>query len=182
MPSRGPEEDDGEVELSRYPDHSDGANHPLLNGLSSHSERPTYPRRASVSSLHRKHPTLYMTVKRWWKPIAALSAPFILLFLYALLHPHVPGLPPLPTVSIHSGNKYTGPESFSSGGFGGEVPCGCGATEEGERLCRLYHKEGLKSSRLMEGTGARVRRFLHKAREGHPVKVGILGGSGTSYL
>ncbi len=56
--------------------------------------------------------------------------------------------------------------------------CTCGYTEEGERLCRIYHRESLRRTRLVQGTGARVRRTLLAAREGKALKIGILGGSG----
>ena len=63
-----------------------------------------------------------------------------------------------------------------------EDPCECGETEEGGRLCDIYRIAGLRASRVVEGTGARVRRVLQKAREGKGLKVGILGGSGEYIL
>lgn len=62
-----------------------------------------------------------------------------------------------------------------------EDPCLCGHTSEGERICSIYQKEGLKHMKAVEGTGARMRRVLQKSREGQALKVGILGGSGKSH-
>jgi hypothetical protein len=56
--------------------------------------------------------------------------------------------------------------------------CGEGDSKEGQRLCEVYKPEGLDSTRLVQGTGARVRRALGKAREGKAMKIGVLGGSG----
>jgi hypothetical protein len=112
-----------------------------------------------------------------------------LVFIYSLVHPHVPGLPALPKVKVHIGTE----DSVSSGagagagvgGLGGnegceEYGCICGSTDEGRRLCEVYRREGLAKSQLVKGSGARVRRVLQKARDGERIKVGILGGSGKS--
>lgn len=56
--------------------------------------------------------------------------------------------------------------------------CTCGDTDEGRRQCDVYGVEGLERSRLVKGTGARVRRMLLRGREGHKLKIGVLGGSG----
>jgi hypothetical protein len=151
-------------------DNGGESSHPLLNGS------PNLGTRHETRSSRYIRPTSAQVLKRWWKPLAALLSPFILLFIYAMVHPHVPGLPPLPTVSIHHGGS-------TSGEWVGEVNipqdvCNCGATDEGERLCSIYQPEGLRHSRAIEGSGARVRRVLQKAREGHALKIGVLGGSG----
>lgn len=119
-----------------------------------------------------------MGLRRWWKPIVLIATPFILLGIYAIVHPHVPGLPPLPTVNIHSGAPLPEWGTLSKE----EDPCRCGETREGERLCDVYHSAGLRASRAVEGTGARIRRVLQKAREGERLKVGVLGGSGECSL
>ena len=36
----------------------------------------------------------------------------------------------------------------------------------------------MRNSRLIEGTGARMRKVLQKARNGEKIKIGVLGGSG----
>lgn len=96
------------------------------------------------------------------------------MFIYSLVHPHVKGLPPLPKISITSGNAVGQPyyeEKIVQ-------DCICGATDEGKRLCSLYREETLRSSRLIEGTGARIRKVLKKASNGEKIKVSVLGGSG----
>lgn len=120
------------------------------------------------------YPSIHSTYRRLWKPIVILSIPFLLVFLYSLVHPHVKGLPPLPKISITSGGAVSQPyyeEKIVQ-------DCICGATDEGKRLCSLYHEEGLRNSRLIEGTGARIRKVLQKARNGEKIKIGVLGGSG----
>ncbi|EIW71857.1 hypothetical protein TREMEDRAFT_38095 [Tremella mesenterica DSM 1558] len=109
--------------------------------------------------------------RRWMTPVLALSTPFLLISIYAIVHPHVPGLPPLPHMSLNGLKGQL--DEISDGALG----CLCGATSEGERLCEVYDKEGLRASRLFEGSGARMRKVLRKARDGEPIKVGILGGS-----
>ncbi|WVN89227.1 uncharacterized protein L203_104445 [Cryptococcus depauperatus CBS 7841] len=88
---------------------------------------------------------------RMWRIVAFMALPPLLLFLYSLIHPHVNGLPPLPKISITSGEVISEPfyeEDIIQ-------DCICGETDEGRRLCSLYHKEGLRNSRLIQGTGAR---------------------------
>ncbi|KAL7421533.1 hypothetical protein Q5752_003302 [Cryptotrichosporon argae] len=154
---------DPDLELSAYgpssASHGESSSSPLLND---HAPPPS-PSRRRRQTAHGRHPAL-VGLRRWWKPLAALSFPFVCLFIYALVHPYVPGLPPLPTVSIDTGKTAL-------------RDCLCGATREGERLCSVYRPEGLRTSRLVEGTGARVRNMLAHARDGRPIKVGILGGS-----
>lgn len=50
-------------------------------------------------------------------------------------------------------------------------------SEHGDRLCRIYGEQGLRRSRLVTASGARLRKTLRKAKSGVPIKVGILGGS-----
>nr|XP_031858962.1 uncharacterized protein CI109_005630 [Kwoniella shandongensis]KAA5526034.1 hypothetical protein CI109_005630 [Kwoniella shandongensis] len=183
-------EDSDQLELSAYGSsttaEASSSTHPLLSNGHGHNHDhvpspPTTPsrrRKHSTSAIHRRYPTLYLALKRWWKPLTAITLPFFLLFVYALVHPHVKGLPPLPKVHITSGST-----PYPPGGVE-EIyeekivhRCLCGATSEGERLCSIYHEEGLRSSRMVQGTGARMRRMLQKAREGGVMKIGVLGGS-----
>jgi hypothetical protein len=115
---------------------------------------------------HQRPPQL----RRYWKPLAIIGVPLILILIYSAIHPHVEGLPALP--AIHVGDR---PAAAAAG----EHPCVCGSgSGEGARLCEAYGEPNLIASRLYEGSGARVRRMLAKAREGKAVKIGILGGSG----
>ncbi|WVQ80909.1 hypothetical protein IAT38_003016 [Cryptococcus sp. DSM 104549] len=166
----------GDHELNSYGNQAsaDGSSslHPLLHHSTTSPPPSPSRRRRRLTSAHR-FPTLYAAFKRWWKPITALLLPAFVLFLYALVHPHVKGLPPLPRISISHGGSVSQPlyeEKIVQ-------KCVCGQTEEGERLCGLYHEEGLRNTRLVQGTGARVRRMLQKAREGEALKIGVLGGS-----
>jgi hypothetical protein len=111
-------------------------------------------------------------LRRYYRPLLFISLPFALVFLYSIIHPHVPGLPALPRVKVHLDH---GNDLIASGGEDG---CLCGITDEGTRLCGVYRPEGLASSQLVKGSGARVRKMLQKARDGERLKVGILGGSG----
>lgn len=63
-----------------------------------------------------------------------------------------------------------------------EAKCTCGDEDsvEGRRLCEMYRPQGLDGSRLVQGSGARMRRALAKSREGEALKIGVLGGSGES--
>ncbi|WVO16761.1 hypothetical protein L204_104445 [Cryptococcus depauperatus] len=88
---------------------------------------------------------------RIWRIVAFMALPPLLLFLYSLIHPHVNGLPPLPKISITSGEVIS--ELFYEENI--IQDCICGENDEGRRLCSLYHKEGLRNSRLIQGTGAR---------------------------
>ena len=192
MPSLSPQPTpDLEHELANYgptsSSYPSSSAHGLLNGRIS-ARRP--PRRSSLPS--SRPPVLTPIAKRWWKPLTALSLPFLILILYQAVHPHVPGLPALPKVHIESASGSWSSEDWFSdsrakgGGPHGQpieegvADCVCGATDEGRRLCGNYLKEGLRTSRVVEGTGARVRKVLQKAREGQPLKIGILGGSGES--
>lgn len=176
-----------EHELSAYPHDaeldSSGASssrRPLLH------DPPDPPSSPSLSPEHKAHPRsrypprahAHGRWKRYW-PLAALSTPFLLLLIYAAVHPHVPGLPPLPHVSIGGASNGKGVliDGVDVDVNDGALGCMCGLTDEGERLCGVYSPEGLRRSRLVDGTGARMKRVLQKAREGHRVKVGVLGGS-----
>lgn len=169
--------DEHEHELDAYglpSAEASSSSHPLL----SNGQAPPPPppaRRPRKSSLYHRHPALYQAFKRWWKPLTALTLPFFLLFLYALVHPHVKGLPPLPKVHFSSGsaNAPVYEEEFVRS-------CTCGVTDAGRQLCSVYHEQGLEASRLVQGTGARIRKMLRKARDGEAVKIGVLGGSGES--
>lgn len=176
-------------ELSPFPSNSELSelHDPLLSqaGPSRHtaiSSPPTSSSSGSRRRSSRRTSTFGVVAKRFWKPLVALSLPPLLLFLYAVVHPHVPGLPPLPKVSVHYGSGA----GVGSAGSGVEAVyeeaqvrrCTCGDTDEGRRQCDVYGVEGLERSRLVKGTGARVRRMLLRGREGHKLKIGVLGGSG----
>lgn len=163
---------------------------PLLNDAGPTSpNRPTFHRQKSHTARSR--------LRKWWRPLAILALPPLLLLTYSMVHQML-DLPPLPKVRIDTG----GVSSSSSGAswhpgdaevdqaIADEVPenkitassCVCGATQHGQRLCDIYHKTGLRSSTLHRGSGARIRRLLARARDGEDVKIGILGGSGESVL
>lgn len=152
MAPTSPLPDTDDHELSSY-----APSHPLLS-----NDTPAPPAR-------RKRQT---RSTRWWKPIAVISVPIVLILIYAVVHPHVPGLPALPRVVIQGSEPARVPY------YSEDSECTCGHTREGERLCEVYHREALRSTRLVQGTGARIRRILLAAREGKALKIGILGGSG----
>lgn len=176
-----------EIELSPYPtaEGFQSASHPLLpqpGGSSRHNGGLgfEYSDESDTTILHRpgkrysKNP-----LRRYWKPLLFISLPFVLVFLYSVVHPHVPGLPALPKVKVHIDHgDETALSAGEGGGKCGENDCICGSTDEGKRLCEVYRPEGLVKSQLIRGSGARVRRVLQKARDGERIKVGILGGSG----
>jgi len=158
-----------EIELSPYPypsepssSSSHSANQPLLRpdgyglGLESNED---------IMAIRRPGK------RRYWRTLLFISLPFVLVFLYSVIHPHVPGLPALPKVKVHLDHG----EMDSVG----EDGCLCGQTDEGKRLCEVYRPEGLAKSQLVKGSGARAKRMMQKARDGERIKVGILGGSGS---
>jgi hypothetical protein len=160
-----------EIELSPYPYPSDpsSSSQPLLRpdgyGLGL-DERNTNTE--EIMAIRRP------SKRKYWRPLLFISIPFALVFLYSVIHPHVPGLPALPRVKVHLDHG----EMDSVGQDG----CLCGQTDEGRRLCEVYRPEGLAKSQLVKGSGARVRRMMQKARDGERIKVGILGGSGMSLM
>lgn len=186
-----------EIELSPYPSSTgfQSASHPLLphpspgsgsgsghnNGLGFEYERDASEEDLGLHRIGAGGRYPKNSLRRYWKPLLFISLPFALVFLYSLIHPHVPGLPALPKVKVHIGNGDD--HTVLGGGLGGnggceEYGCICGSTDEGRRLCEVYRKEGLEKSQLVKGSGARVRRVLQKAKDGERIKVGILGGSG----
>lgn len=186
-----------EIELSPYPSSNgfQSASHPLLPqagsssrangglGFEYHDEEDDTGTGTSRPTLHRPGKRHTKTsFRRYWKPLLFVSIPFALVFLYSVVHPHVPGLPALPKVKVHIGDSDDPVAGNHLVGIEEEHGCICGATDEGRRLCEVYRKEGLAKSQLVTGSGARVRRVLQKARDGEKLKVGILGGSGTSQL
>ena len=167
-----------EHELSSYgpppTSHPSGSSssHPLLSQTYSlASPQPPSPKK-------KRPPSSTHASSRWWRPIILISLPITLILIYAVIHPHVPGLPALPKVVLQTGTETAVSPVPLSPQYSEDSDCTCGHTEEGERLCAIYHREALRSTRLVQGTGARVRRMLLAAREGKPLKVGILGGSG----
>lgn len=156
-----------EIELSPYP---------YPSGPSSSSQPLLRPDGYGLG-LEERNTEEIMAIRRpskrkYWRPLLFISIPFALVFLYSLIHPHVPGLPALPKVKVHLDHG----EMDSIGQDG----CLCGQTDEGRRLCEVYRPEGIAKSQLVKGSGARVKRMMQKARDGERIKVGILGGSGTS--
>jgi hypothetical protein len=120
------------------------------------------------------------------RPLLFIGIPLLLTLLYASLTQIAP-LPPLPTIRIvHPGDTKDATQNVLTVA----EECACGipsfgdagkAQTEGERMCDIYGKDTLARSRLFTGTGARVQRTLEKAqRERRALKIGILGGSGTS--
>ncbi|ODN76243.1 hypothetical protein L202_06166 [Cryptococcus amylolentus CBS 6039] len=155
-----PHSDDEDHELAVYGEPS-SSTRPLLNDPHNRSPPPSH---------YKPHP------RRLLKTVIFISIPFLLVFIYSLIHPHVRGLPPLPRISITSGGAVSQPD------YEDKITqdCLCGATDEGERICSLYHEEGLRNTRLVQGSGSRMRRVLQKAREGKKLNIGVLGGSVTA--
>lgn len=128
--------------------------------------------------------------RRWLKPLILLSLPPLFLFIYVLAHPLIPSLPPLPHIRIETGEAIASTPSSSDPDFDldpSSAPatvvispdsCVCGATDRGKALCNVYQKAGLRASRIVQSSGARLRRVLAHARDGHDLRVGVLGGSG----
>lgn len=179
-----------DYELSAYPSsdpYPTSSAHPLLDPSSSSAATHTYPLDEGDELHGRRSPPLQSRkrrktrdfssgLKRYWKPLVLLSTPFLLLSLYGLVHPHIPGLPPLPRVKLQLGDSTADTDIVGAGIRLDN--CVCGHTDEGDRLCKVYRQEGLEASRLVKGTGNRLRKVLQKARDGVKVKVGVLGGSG----
>jgi hypothetical protein len=143
------------------------------NGIEESIE-PYTPSRPSPYRSKRGQSTSYRILGRLWRPLICIFTPIVIVFIYGLIHPHIPALPPLPTVSISHGSS-----TFSSGLGGTE--CGCGSRSlkgDAKRICEVYGKKALERSRLFDGSGGRVRRVLSQAKNDKRVlKVGILGGS-----
>jgi hypothetical protein len=128
------------------------------------------------------------------RPFLVVLVPTLLVVVYAYAHPHLrdhfPDLPALPKVVLEHGSGSTtvyggnGKNKVVHEPWTPAVPapglCVCGETEVGAALCDVYHQQGLRASRLVEGSGARTRRLLTRAREGGAIKIGVLGGSGES--
>lgn len=152
-------------ELSSYPTSSA---HPLL------AQDPTPP---SPSSRNKRRVFTSRFNVRWSRPLLIITLPLVLLAIYALLHPHLPGLPTLPRVVFQPASQTAHLQGVSTI-YAEDSECTCGHTVAGERLCSVYNPQTLRATRLVQGTGARVRRMLLAGREGKALKVGILGGSG----
>lgn len=126
--------------------------------------------------------------RKWLKPLVILSLPPLLIMIYSLVHQRL-DLPALPKVRIENGNT---PEILPAQieqdyedkmRPAAVIPsCACGATARGKQLCETYHESSLQNSVLYRGSGARMRHLLWRAREGQPIKIGILGGSGESLI
>ncbi|GMK57298.1 hypothetical protein CspeluHIS016_0401320 [Cutaneotrichosporon spelunceum] len=121
--------------------------------------------------------------RRWVRPLLILAIPSALVFLYIIVYPFIPGLPPPPRIRIETGDPIPA-SSAESSVEATSVPivaswnaCVCGVTDRGKALCDVYQKASLRASRITPSTGARLRRVLAKARDGEAIKVGVLGGS-----
>jgi hypothetical protein len=151
---------------------------------------PTFPFRRVSGSKRPVSPLLGPVLRRGWKLVLALSLPLLLIILYSLLLDRVDGLPSLPKISVHydySGNPGWVSAAAGASGLGGASAlaqgtgggrCTCGATDDGKRMCDVYGAEGLERSRLVQGSGARMKRMLARAQAGKDIKIGVLGGSG----
>lgn len=135
---------------------------------------------------------LHTPLRSHWRPsrryalmLAALLVPTALLVLYAHLSPHYDSLPDLPKVQVQINPKPppAGSESAALSDIEAQQPvllpdCICGSTNRGRALCDVYTEHALRASRLVEGSGVRIRKLLAKLHEGAPLTVGVLGGSG----
>jgi hypothetical protein len=151
---------------------------------------PTFPFRRHSGSKRPVSPLLGPILRRGWKLVLALSLPVLLITLYSLVHDRVDDLPALPKISVHY--DYSGTSEWATEGAGESrlgdsmalAPgpnggsCTCGATDDGKRVCDVYGAEGLEKSRLVQGSGARMKRMLARAKAGKDIKIGVLGGSG----
>lgn len=149
---------------------------------------PTSP----PSSPHTRHTHTFTSRprRRWIKPLILLAIPPLVLFIYTLAHPLIPSLPPLPHIRIETGESIpstpssdvdlTSPSSSPAPMMVTPDSCVCGSTERGKALCNVYHQAGLRASRIVQSSGARLRRVLGKARDGNDIRVGVLGGSGEA--
>ncbi|KAB5593862.1 hypothetical protein CTheo_2714 [Ceratobasidium theobromae] len=57
------------------------------------------------------------------------------------------------------------------------LPGFCDECGPEDHLCKQYGQHNLERSRAYEGPNVRLRRVLQKAADGHPIRIGILGGS-----
>lgn len=135
--------------------------HPLLD-----EEDVSFRAPSPLSTAKRRGLTVSRQAMRWLRPLTLLIIPLILVII-TTFHPDVR----LPRIVIQypSTLETTYPE---------DSECTCPNTREGGRLCSVYRPETLRSTQLVRGTGARMRRMLQKAKDGKPLKVGLLGGSG----
>ncbi|KEP55010.1 putative capsule structure designer protein [Rhizoctonia solani 123E] len=60
------------------------------------------------------------------------------------------------------------------------LPGFCDECGPEDRLCKQYGQHNLERSRAYEGPNTRLRRVLQKAADGHPINIGVLGGSVTA--
>lgn len=107
--------------------------------------------------------------------LLALFVPASMLVFYAHLSPHyesLPDLPALPRVQLQINPKEPVPETAY-------LPdCICGTTARGRHLCEIYGEHALRASKLVEGSGARMRNLLARLNQGMDLTIGVLGGSG----
>lgn len=107
--------------------------------------------------------------------LLAVFVPASMLVFYAHLSPHyesLPDLPALPKVQLQINPKEPVPETAY-------LPdCICGTTSRGRHLCDIYGEHALRASRLVEGSGARMRNLLARLNQGMDLTIGVLGGSG----
>lgn len=107
--------------------------------------------------------------------LLAVLVPASMLLFYAHLSPHydaLPDLPALPKVQLQINPTDPVPETAY-------LPdCICGKTARGRKLCDVYGEHALRASRLVEGSGARMRNLLARLNDGMDLTIGVLGGSG----
>ncbi|QRW19610.1 GDSL-like lipase/acylhydrolase family protein [Rhizoctonia solani] len=60
------------------------------------------------------------------------------------------------------------------------LPGFCDECGPEDHICKKYGQHNLERSRAYEGPNTRLRRVLQKAADGHPINIGILGGSVTA--
>ncbi|KAG8691911.1 CRISPR-associated endonuclease/helicase Cas3 [Ceratobasidium sp. 423] len=60
------------------------------------------------------------------------------------------------------------------------LPGFCDECGPEDHLCKQYGQHNLERSRAYEGPNTRLRRVLQKAADGHPINIGVLGGSVTA--
>lgn len=133
----------------------------------------------------RRHSSSSSSSSRLLRPLCCLLVvPITLVIVYAVLQRvsqatgRVPSLPgPKGLADLLAGSSSAASSGSHTGATAASCTCGGSSSTEGDRLCRLYGQETLDRSLLFEGSGARVRRALGKARAGLPLKLGILGGS-----
>ncbi|KAI5480705.1 capsular related protein, Esterase, SGNH hydrolase-type domain containing [Pseudohyphozyma bogoriensis] len=137
-----------------------------------------YPRRSWLPEGIRRRPTLWI--------LATLNVVSIVLYLFVPRH----ALPSIPTqASLDTLRPYIEalnfPTSLTFPSFNANVPdlatqsCELCIIDPSHPLCE-YGIDNIRLSRMYEGSGYRVRKFLEKALRGEKVKIGVMGASVTT--